>query len=199
MRETRYTMHKPRSTREAPERTCIITREAQPKQGLLRFVVSPDGTLVLDLAGKLPGRGIYVTASRLLLAEAIAKKAFSRAAKEQVTIPEGFLEFVGYQLRQKCQEALSLARKAGQAISGFDKIEEALAKGTVVALLHASDAGEDGVKKLQKEGLESFQFFPRGVLSRVVGRENAVHVALLVGPAAAFFIENARRFALFLE
>jgi hypothetical protein len=192
-------MHVPRSTRSTPERSCIITREAQPKEGLLRFVVSPDGVLVLDVAGKLPGRGLYVTATRLLLAEAIAKKAFARAAKQPVTIPDGFLEFVGYQLRQRLLDALSMARKAGQAISGFDKIEEALAKGKVIGLLHASDAGDDGVKKLQKDGLESFRFFPRGVLSRVMGKENAVHVALLEGSAAAFFIENARRFALFLE
>ena len=196
--ESRSSLGSPGKTGNVSERSCIVTREAQPKEGLLRFVLSPEGMLVLDANHKLPGRGMYVTASRLVLAEAIAKKSFSKAAKQPVAIPEGFLEFVGYQLRQRAIEALSLARKAGQAVSGFDKIEEAQAKGQVISLLHASDASVDGKRKLRQEGIETFDFFTRSVLSHVMGKENAVHVGLLEGTAARYFIENARRFALFL-
>ncbi len=182
-----------------PERTCIITREVKPKGEMIRFVVGPNGQLVADVNEKLPGRGMYVTASRILVAEAMAKRAFSKAAKEQVGIPDGFLDQLEGQLARRVGEALSFARKAGQVVTGFDKVEEAIKSGKVEALIHAEDASPDGIKKLPAYGGPTFDNLPRALLSEVLGRENAVHVAVLHGPAAAFFIEEARRFALFLE
>lgn len=182
-----------------PERTCIVTHKVLEKGGLIRFVVGPNDVVVADLAGKLPGRGMYVTASRLAVAEAIAKRAFSRAAKTQVTIPDGFLANVEAQLQRRVAEALSLARKSGQVIVGFEKVEEAAKKGVVEALLHADDAGADGTKKLAGYSGPVFTQLPRALLSEVLGRENAVHAAVTHGPMAAFFIEEARRFALFLD
>ncbi len=181
-----------------PERSCIITREAKAKEALIRFVVAPDGKLVADLSGKLPGRGIYVSCSKLLVAEAIAKRAFSRAAKQQVQIPEGLLATIEQQLARKVANALSLARKAGQVVTGFEKVEASAKKGEVEALVHAADAGEDGIKKLSFYKGPVIDCLPRELLSEVLGRENAVHAAVIHGPAAAFFIEEARRFALFL-
>ncbi len=181
------------------ERTCIVTREAKPKEQLLRFVVSPDGVLTPDIDNKLPGRGIYVTCSRLLVAEALAKKAFQRAAEGPVSLPTDFLNRLEGLLALKVKNALSLARKAGQVISGFEKVEQALKHGKVAALIHAPTAGADGLKKLRSDAVPSFQSLPREWLNEVTGRENAVHIAVLEGPAAGFFIETARRFALFLE
>ncbi len=181
-----------------PERTCIITREAKAKEALIRFVIGPGDKLVPDLAGKLPGRGIYVTVSKLLVAEAIAKRVFSRAAKRQVQIPEGFLNQLEALMERRMAEALSMARKAGQVVTGFEKVEEAAKSGKVEALIHATDAGEDGVKKLAFYIGPVFTNLPRDLLSTVLGRENAVHAAVIHGPAAAFFIAEARRFALFL-
>lgn len=182
-----------------PTRTCIITREVKPKETLIRFVLSPEGKLVPDLAGKLPGRGMYVTCSKLLVAEAIAKRAFSKAAKEQVNIPEGFLATLEGLMARRVADSLSMARKAGQVITGFEKVETACKSGEVEALIHAEDAGEDGVKKLAFYIGPTFNNLPRALLSEVVGRENAVHVAVVHGPAAQFFMTEARRFALFLE
>lgn len=182
-----------------PERSCIVTRMVKTKEELIRFVVGPQGQLVADLAGKLPGRGMYVTASRLLIAEAIAKRAFSRAAKQQVVIPEGFLDMLQQQLERRVADALSLARKAGQVVMGFDTVDKAVQSGKVEALIHAADAGEDGVKKLASYTGPTFRELPRTLLSQVLGRENAVHAAVTHGPAAAFFIEQARRFTLFIE
>lgn len=182
-----------------PERSCIVTREIKRKEALIRFVVGPGDTLVADLNHKLPGRGLYVSNSRLLVAEAIARRSFSRAAKTQVAIPEGFLDQLESLLARRVAEALSLARKAGEVVTGFQQVEEALSKGKVAALIHADDASEDGVKKLKREGIPTFGNLPRALLSEVLGKENAVHVAVLKGPAAPFFIETARRFTLFLE
>lgn len=182
-----------------PARTCIITREAKAKAELIRFVVSPSGALVPDIGEKLPGRGIYVSCSKLLVAEAIAKRAFSKAAKEQVTIPDGLLATIEGQLARRMTDALSLARKAGQVITGFEKVEAACKSGKVEALIHADDAGADGLKKLAFYNGPTFANLPRDLLSGVLGRENAVHAAVTHGPTAAFFIEVARRFALFIE
>ena len=182
-----------------PERTCIVTRQAQPREGLLRFVVSPDGQLVPDLDNKLPGRGMYVTCSRLIIAEAIAKKAFQRAAEGPVTLPFDFLNRLEEQLATRVKNALSLARKAGQAIAGFEKVETALKTGQVAALIHAPSAGADGLKKLRADDIPTFSQLPREWLNEVMDKDNVVHVAITHGPAAPFFIETARRFALFLE
>lgn len=182
-----------------PERSCIVTRAVKPKGELIRFVLDPAGKLVPDLAEKLPGRGMYVSASRLTLAEAISKRAFSRAAGQQVQIPEGLMATVELQLARRVGEALSLARKSGQVVNGFEKVEEAAKKGIVEALIHAEDAGEDGVKKLGFYHGPTFANLPRALLCEVLGRENAVHAAVTHGPAATFFIEAARRFALFLD
>lgn len=182
-----------------PTRTCIVTREERPKEALIRFVIGPDGKVVPDLAGKLPGRGMYVSCSKLLVAEAIAKRLFSKAAKAQVTIPEGLLTNIETQLRQRVLDALSMARKAGQVVLGFEKVEAALKSGKTEALIHAADAGEDGVKKLSFYTGPTVDFLSREALSTVLGRENAVHAAITHGPAAQFFITEARRFALFLE
>jgi predicted RNA-binding protein YlxR (DUF448 family) len=181
-----------------PLRTCIVTRDAKPKEELIRFVVSPDGVIVPDLSGKLPGRGLYVSCSRLLVAEAIAKRLFSKAAKEQVTVPDGLLDNIQSQLEKRAGDALSLARKAGQAITGFEKVDEAVKTGEAAALLHADDASEDQVRKLRDAEIPTFRELPRALLSQVLGRENAVHVAVIHGSASEFFIQSARRFALFL-
>ena len=186
-------------TESEPERSCIVTREVKAKDELIRFVVGPNQQLVPDLVGKLPGRGIYVSASKLLVAEAIAKRLFSKAAKAQVQIPDGLLVTLEQLMARRVAEALSMARKAGQVITGFEKVEAELKKGSVEALIHADDAGEDGVKKLSFYTGPTFANLPRSLLSEVLGRENAVHAVVTHGAAAPFFIEQARRFTLFME
>jgi len=182
-----------------PERSCIVTREVRGKGELIRFVVGPHKQVVADLAGRLPGRGFYITASKRLVADAIDKRVFSRAAKEQVVVAEDFLERLENQLLSRVAEALSLARKAGQVVTGFEKVEAVAKKGEVEALIHAEDAGADGVAKLAFYTGPTFRNMPRSLLSQVLGRENAVHVAVTHGSVAPFFIEEASRFALFME
>lgn len=181
------------------ERSCIVTRVAMPKERLLRFVVSPDGMLTPDIDNKLPGRGIYVACSRLTVAEALAKKAFHKAAGQAITLPSDFLNRIEALMALRVKNALSLARKAGQVVQGFEKVEAALERGQVAALVHAPNAGADGIKKLRRNDIPTFHHLPREWLNEVLGRENAVHVAVLQGPAARFFVGQASRFALFLE
>jgi predicted RNA-binding protein YlxR (DUF448 family) len=181
------------------ERQCIVTRQVKPAEEMIRFVVGPEDMLVPDVAAKLPGRGIWLSASKLLLAEAIAKRAFTKAAKQSVHAPDNLHELIEKLLHQRVKDSLSMARKAGQLISGSDKVTEALAKGQVAMLLHASDASEDGIRKLKASDIPTYRGFSRELLSEITGKENAVHVAVLSGQAGAFFIAQLRRFALFME
>jgi predicted RNA-binding protein YlxR (DUF448 family) len=181
------------------ERQCLLTRVVKPKAAMLRFVVGPEGQLVADLASNLPGRGMWLSASKLLLADAISKRAFSRAAKKPVSVAEDFTARLELLWQRRLLDTCSLARKAGQAISGFDKVQVALNKGEVLLLLQASDAGEDGVKKLRPKTIPVYRGFSRDQLSVMAGRENAVHLAILEGSAGRFFLEELRRFALFMD
>ena len=115
-----------RAERDGPERRCLVTGEKAPKAGLVRFVLSPDGVVVPDIAGKLPGRGFHVTASRPILEKARAAQ-FARAARAPVTVPPDLVQAVERQLAARLVELLSLARKAGLAICGFEKVRDALA------------------------------------------------------------------------
>lgn len=186
-------------TKPEPERSCIVTREALPKGELLRFVVGPEKKLVPDVAGKLPGKGIYLKLSRQVLTEALAKKAFARVAKTPLVIPENLSAIVEEQLTRRVLDALSLARKSGQVILGFEKVEDAAKTGKVEALIHASDAGDDGVKKLGFYRGPVITHLSRERLSTVLSRENAVHVAVIHGPMTGFFLEENRRLQRFLD
>jgi uncharacterized protein len=181
------------------ERQCIVTRQVKPDVEMIRFVVGPARQLVPDITGRLPGRGIWVSAARLNVAEAVAKRLFSKSAKQPVTIPDDLMTQIETLLRRRMVEALHLARKAGQLLSGHDRVAEALAKGQVALLLHAADASMDGVRKLKAGEVPDYKGFSRDELSEITGRENSVHVAVLEGPAGAFFIAQLRRFALFME
>ena len=99
------------------ERRCIATREAEPRHGLIRFVISPDGQVVPDLAEKLPGRGIWVSADRVSLDEAVKKKLFAKAARADVTVVDGFVDLIEKGLTARVIHLISLARKAGGAVS----------------------------------------------------------------------------------
>lgn len=184
-----------------PQRTCLVTREELAKEELLRFVIAPDGALVHDITGKLPGRGMYTALSKPMLAEAIERKLFSRASKQSVHVPAAFEDVVEGHLRARVLQALSLARKAGDALAGFDKCLAAVQSDAVACMLHASDAGNDGIRKLSPRStpFSSTIAFTRDELSGVMGGGNVVHVAVLEGASSQFFLKQLRRFALFIE
>lgn len=134
---------------DGPERRCIATGESQPKAGLIRFVIGPDAQVVPDVMGRLPGRGIYVAADRAAIAKAASKGLFSRAARQPVKAPDGLAEMVERLLVRRVTDLLSLARKAGDAVTGYEKVKEWLVKGQAIALIQASDGSERGKAKLR--------------------------------------------------
>jgi uncharacterized protein len=181
--------------RDDPERRCIASGESHPRRGLIRFVVSPEGQVIPDLLGKLPGRGIWVTAERDSLETAVRKNLFSRAARAQVAVPEGLVADVEAGLVRRTVELLSMARKAGQAVAGFEKVKDWLAKEEAAILLQASDGSERGKSKLRPPGGKGsfFDVLKASEIGLAFGREHVIHAALAGGGLADRFREDAIR------
>ncbi|GHG15758.1 RNA-binding protein [Paracoccus aerius] len=167
---------------DQPERRCIVTGEVQPKAGLIRFVAGPDGQVVPDLAEKLPGRGIWVSADRAAIQKAAAKGLFSRAAKAPVKAPEDLAEMVEAGVARRLVELLSLARKSGRAVAGFEKVKGWLAEGRAKVLLQASDGSDRGKGKLwTPTGGRWFGCLTASELGLSFGRDHVIHGALAAG------------------
>lgn len=192
-----------RAERDGPERRCLVTGEKAPKAGLVRFVLSPDGVVVPDIAGKLPGRGFHVTASRPILEKARAAQ-FARAARAPVTVPPDLVQAVERQLAARLVELLSLARKAGLAICGFEKVRDALAaagEGTgrgawarIGVLLQAADGSARGKARLwTPEGARWFGCLTASELGQAFGRDSVIHAAVASGALAARVVEEAAK------
>lgn len=61
-----------------PERMCVSCRQMKPKTDLVRIVNSPDG-VVVDLIGKLNGRGVYLCRCKACVEKALKNKKFDKA------------------------------------------------------------------------------------------------------------------------
>ncbi|GAA3858221.1 RNA-binding protein [Celeribacter arenosi] len=176
------------------ERRCIVTREASPRSGLIRFVVGPDGQLVPDLSEKLPGRGIWVTSDRAALNEAVSKKLFAKAARSDVAVPDGLADLMEAALAKRVVHLISLARKAGDAVCGFEKVKSWLSNDAVKVLLQASDGSARGKGKLwTPEGARWFGHLTSAELGLAFGRESVIHGALARGGLATRVVEEATR------
>jgi len=188
-------------------RRCAVTRAHRPKDDLIRFVLGPDGNVVPDLKERLPGRGVWLTAAHDTVAEAVKRKAFGRALKAEAKPAEGLADQVDKLLADAALGAFAMANKAGEAVFGHAKVEEALGKGRVLALIHASDAAEDGCRKLDGKargmtagrGIQVVRAFSADELSLASGRPNVIHAALIQGGAARKFLAAAARIQRYRE
>ncbi|MBR9761962.1 MAG: RNA-binding protein [Rhodobacteraceae bacterium] len=179
---------------EGPERKCIVTGEVAPKSGLIRFVVGPEGQVVPDLADKLPGRGIWVSSTREAIDTAAKKKLFSRSAKMQVTVPEGLADLVERLQAKRVCELLALARKSGDAVAGYEKVKDMLAKEEASTLIQASDGSERGKSKLSTPYRGNFiGWLTADELGLAFGRETVIHAALGTGGLSKRVVEEAAR------
>ena len=186
--------------RRHPSRLCAVTHAVLPVSDLVRFVVGPIGEAVPDVKNKLPGRGIWINATRPALEEAIKRKVFARGFKQDVRLPPDLVSRTETSLERAALDALAIAGKAGAALTGFVKVETALEKGEVVALLHAAEASADGKRKLEaawrRQGPDHpliITFFTAAQLDLALHRPNVVHAALLAGPASETFLARCQR------
>ena len=169
-----------------PERRCVVTGEVRPKAELLRFVLAPTGEVVPDLGAGLPGRGIWLSARRDVVNTALAKRLFARAARRAAIVPDDLADRVEDLLARRCLDALGLARRAGQAVCGYEKVRAEIKARRAAVLIEARDAAADGRGKMRAlaTGLPVVELFDAAELGGVFGRETAVHVAMAPGGLA---------------
>jgi len=184
-------------TDDDPQRRCIASGEALPRAGLVRFVVGPDAVMVPDILARLPGRGIWVTADPELISRAADKRLFARAARAPVTSPPDLAMQVEKLLAARVVELVSLARKAGEAVAGYEKVREWLMKGRASVLLQASDGSERGRARLRPPAPEGalVTVLTASELGLAFGRERVIHAALAAGGLATRVVEEAARLA----
>jgi uncharacterized protein len=196
--------HGPRTDKSATMRMCAVSREVRPIGELIRFVVAPTGEVVPDVKRKLPGRGLWITASRRTVAEAVRRHQFSRGFKRDVRVAPTLPADTEALLVRSATEALAMAAKAGQIVSGFAKVEAALQQREIAALIHASDGAADGIRKLdaivrqrgEKYGespeIPTVNALTSAELDLALGRSNVIHAALLAGPASKTFLSRCQ-------
>jgi uncharacterized protein len=198
----------PRTDKSATLRMCAVSREQKPVDELIRFVVSPAGEVVADVKRKLPGRGLWISASREVVAEAVRRHQFSKGFKRDVRAAPTLPTDTENLLVQSAVEALAMAAKAGQVVSGFAKVEGALtarqSRAGVQALIHAADGASDGIRKLDAlarqnagNGAGTAEFpiitaLTSAELDLALGRSNVIHAALLAGPASKTFLSRSQ-------
>jgi predicted RNA-binding protein YlxR (DUF448 family) len=166
----------------------------QPKTGLVRFVIGPDHVLIPDLLEKLPGRGIWVSPDRDAMAKAIKQNLFARSAKTPLTIPDGLIDQIETGLAHRLTHLISLSRKSGQAVAGFEKVKDWLATQKIGALLQASDGSVRGKAKLwTPQGARYFSVLTAQELGLAFGRETVIHCALAAGGLSSRVVEVAEK------
>jgi len=191
----------PRGRAPGTERLCAATGEVKPVGELIRFVVDPDGVVVPDLRRRLPGRGVWITATRDALGTAIARKAFARAFKREVRLAGDLVATTERLLEQGALDALAMCCKAGNVAIGFANVGAALTRDRVRALLNAAEAAPNGTRKLvaalrhrQDAGeIAVIDVFTSAQLDLALGRSNVIHAALLAGPESETFLARAAR------
>jgi predicted RNA-binding protein YlxR (DUF448 family) len=186
-----------------PLRLCAVSRVQKPPEQLIRFVAGPDLAVVPDLARRLPGRGVWVEATRQAVQEAVRRKVFARSLKKNVSVPSDLADLVERLLQKRLAEAVSIANKAGLLVAGFAKVEALIEAGRAATLIHAIDAAGEGVAKLDRKfkallGPEAasatiVRELGGGELSLALGRPNVIHAAAAEGGASRRLIEEARR------
>ena len=185
----------PEEDEKGPERRCFVSGRRDPPAQMVRFVVSPDDVVVPDVEGRLPGRGMWLSAERDVVNTAVAKGLFSKAARRRVTIPPDLADQVEAQLARRCLDLLGFARRAGQAVAGFEKVAANLRLGQAALLMQAIDAAAGGrskMKSLARSGRVA-EVLSAKEIGRVFGRDHVVHVAVAPGSLADRIAQETAR------
>lgn len=193
---------------KGPERRCALTGESKVKAELIRFVLSPDDQLVPDLKANLPGRGVWITASKAAILQAVKKKIFHQRFAKQVHVSEQIADEIEDLLKRAALGQMKMAIKSGLALYGFTKLMAAIEKQTIIAIYHATEASPASTEKLdykfrtnseqsgvlEHNGLKKpFNGFKTEELSLAFGQANVIHAGLKAGGATAAMIKATQR------
>jgi predicted RNA-binding protein YlxR (DUF448 family) len=179
-----------------PLRRCVVTRESRPKAEMLRFVLDPERRLVPDLQGKLPGRGMWLSARADVLERAVTRGAFAKAARGTVLLPPDLRARIEDGLRRRVRDLVGFARRSGQAVCGREAVREWLQSGKAGLLVEASDGSPaERARLVGSRGTSVVAPLPAETLGGVFGRDHAVHVAIAPGRLAEAIEAEAARLA----
>ena len=192
-------------TKPGVERMCAVTRQVSRIDNLIRFVVSPSGEVIPDLKRKLPGRGLWVSLSHATVVDAARRGVFAKSFKRELSVSKTLADDADALMVRGLTEALAMTAKAGQVVSGFAKVEAAIESRQAIAVIHATDGADDGIRKLnakidgaaRRNAADSADFPVVSVLTTdeldlALGRANVVHAALLAGPASKTFLARCQ-------
>lgn len=185
-------------TKEEKNRTCIVTRNPMNRDEMIRFVVDPNNCVVPDLREKLPGRGVWITNRKSIVEKAVERNLFSAAFKSKVEVASSISQNIEKLQLAEIANGLSIARKAGLAISGFSKVDGLARRGDIKLVFHGSDGTVDGLNKIKSALVAAHKMgaYKKGVpqpfvrlsvaeLDQALGMNNTVHVALVSGGATS--------------
>jgi len=190
---------------------CAVSRKVRPTEELIRYVLGPDGSVVPDVKRRLPGRGLWISTSRELVAQAVRRGIFAKGFRKPVKRTEALVADTEASLVRSAIEALAMAAKAGQVVFGFAKVEACLKAGEAMALVHAADGAEDGIRKLDgimarsvahgaarlASQIPTVNALTSAELDLALNRANVIHAALLAGPAGKTFLSRIERLVRF--
>src|SRR5262245_61096155 len=189
------------------ERMCALTRKLRPAAEMIRFVVGPNGEAVPDIKCKLPGRGIWITATRVALEDAVTRNVFARGFKRDVRVAPDLAAQTERMIERAALDALAIVGKAGKVLTGFTKVEVAAGREDLLAFIHAADGAGDGRRKLtaalqrnstrNSTGILVIDAFTGAQLDLALSRPNVVHAALLAGPGSDTFLSRVARLTRF--
>jgi len=187
----------------------VVTRQLHDKANLIRFCASPDGVIVPDLKGTLPGRGVWVELSRAMVEQAIRRKLFARSLKCEVRVPDDLADQVELALVDSALGSLAIARRGGGVVTGASQVDAAVRAGKVAMVLHAAQAAEDGKRKIaqaifaaKKRGfgdVVAATIFDESQLARAFGGNHVIHAAIMKGLAGAGVLEKLRRLTVYRQ
>jgi len=197
--ETATESHAP-DTEDGPEdgplRRCIVSGLQLPVAQMIRFVVGPEDRIVPDVEGRLPGRGLWLSASRDMIETATSKRLFAKAARQNVTVPVDLADTVADLLRRRCLNHLGLARRAGLVVAGAEKVKAQIAEGRTAALIEAADGSLQERRKFLAMAPDApvVNAFTSAELGAALGRDAVVHAVLSPGRLASVLIEETARY-----
>ncbi len=182
-------------------KVCFATKNTAPREEMLRFVVSPGGEVVFDVAEKLPGAGMWLTADKTVVQKAVDKKLFGKAAGQSVRVATDLAQTVEITLKKRCLSLLGFARKAGYLVFGYEGVKKIIGTGETVVAFAADDASENGKNKLYRpdDDFYIFSFLSREELGQITGQDAQVHVAVLRSTIANELKNSAIKLNLYLN
>ncbi|MDX2493877.1 MAG: DUF448 domain-containing protein [Desulfuromusa sp.] len=186
---------------KGPQRTCVACRQTKDKNQLVRYVVAPDGAVLVDYRQRLPGRGAYTCFTAECLRDAVKKNSFQRCFKvpNYSVDTTQLMQQLIMAVEQKITNLIGMSRKSGQLISGSNMIIDALRKKSSIALVIIADDISSGIgSKIEglakREDIATAHLYNKQMIGQMIGKEERSVIAVQNGLLADSLLNELRRY-----